>query len=775
MKFNLSVFAFTILSTIYTYGQLDTIERKFNEYRSKTLIEKIYVHMDRPYYLTDETIWFKVYVVDGSFHRPMNVSEVVYIELVDLAGTVHLQLKVLIDDEGNGAGNFNLSTELKTGNYRVRAYTNWMKNFDQGYYFSERVAIINPFLRIEESKIVMNKEYDIKFFPEGGYLVNGQGSRVAFRAINGKGVWVEFSGTIVNSNNDTITVFKPDKFGLGSFYLKPEKGISYKAIIKNINSTLTEHSIPEPLDHGYTIEVKDTTDNRIMVSIRTEASRDQDLIYLFAHTRNIISFTGTQPIKKGSARFLIYKDSLSEGVSHFTVFDSMIRPLCERLYFRKPKNNSYNKMQLNKQVFATREKVNLSIVSSEESNISITVYRIDSIRSIEHSNITSYLSLMSDLNTDIERPNYYFSDSVTQVELDNLMLTHEWKKFKWENIIEGDSLVLDFVPEIDGHLMRGVVRQKVSGNPIGGINVFGSIPAIAQFKTTTTNEKGEFSFALDYTGTEKIIIQTMENNVTIEIVTSSSVRPSTLSQDKFVFSDTQLKQLQMRSIHMQVQNTFDQVYKVPMIEKPRKAPFYGKPDKEYDLDDYTRFPTMEEVLREYVPEVSVRKNRGSYQFFLRNLETNTLLSHEPLVLLDGIPILDHNKLMELDPLQIEKLEIITQPYYFPNHTFDGIVSYSSYKTGIVDLPIDSVMIISYNNYNIQWEFIQPQYEVATMPDVRHLLFWNPEVTINDTEEVNLEFYTSDIVGTYVVEVNGITKQGRTHSNSLVFEVKQKVK
>lgn len=776
MKFNSFVFAFTILSAIQTYGQLDVIEKKFNDYRSKALIEKIYVHMDRPYYLTGETVWFKVYVVDGSFHRPMGVSKVVYIELVDYADTILIKSNVLIDHDGHGYGSFSLSASLKTGNYRARAYTNWMKNFDQGYYFSEAVDIINPFLPLERSKIVMNKEYDLQFFPEGGYLVNGQDSKVAFKATNDKGMGIDFSGVIVDTNNDTIVALKPDKFGIGSFHLKPERGINYKAIVKFINSTSTEYSIPQSVDLGYVMEVKDTMDNRIKVTIGTDASNHQELVYLFVHSRNIISFTGSQSLNGGSTSFLVHKDSISEGVSHFTVFDRMMRPVCERLYFKKVANNDTYVLQLDKRVFATREKVNLSIASSsEESNISVAVYRIDSIRSMEHSNITSHLNLLSDLNTTIESPDYYFSDSVTQVELDNLMLTHKWRRFKWENIIGRDSLVLDFVPEIDGHLIRGVVKQKGSGNPIQGVNVFGSVPSMAQFKTATTNEKGEFSFVLDYSGVEKIIIQTKENNVAIEILIPSLVKTSTVSPHKFVFSDKQLKELQMRSIHMQVQNSFDQVYKVPTLENPRIAAFYDKPDKVYDLDDYTRFPTMEEVLREYVPEVSVRKNRGKYQIFLRNLETNTALSGEPLILLDGTPIFDHNKLMEVDPLLIDKLEIITQPYYFLNIIFDGVVSYSSYKPGMLDSPIDSGLVINYNNYDVLREFVLPQTDVTTMPDVRHLLFWNPDVTINNPDEVKLEFYTSDVVGTYVVKVNGITKQGRTHSNTIVFEVKQKVK
>ena len=91
-------------------------------------------------------------------------------------------------------------------------------------------------------------------------------------------------------------------------------------------------------------------------------------------------------------------------------------------------------------------------------------------------------------------------------------------------------------------------------------------------------------------------------------------------------------------------------------------PFYGKPDVSYLLDDYTRFTTMEEVLREYVAPVTLPIRNGKYE--LRVLNTNkehVFFESPPLVLLNGVPVFDFNRVINYDPLNVKKLEIVTRP------------------------------------------------------------------------------------------------------------------
>jgi uncharacterized protein YfaS (alpha-2-macroglobulin family) len=106
----------------------DTLLPQFEEYMQATLQEKIYLHSDRSFYLAGEICWFKLYDVDASFNKPLEMSKVAYVELLNDKNKPVLQAKIALD-EGFGNGSFQLPADLESGKYKIRAYTNWMKNF----------------------------------------------------------------------------------------------------------------------------------------------------------------------------------------------------------------------------------------------------------------------------------------------------------------------------------------------------------------------------------------------------------------------------------------------------------------------------------------------------------------------------------------------------------------------------------------------------------------------------------------------------------------------
>lgn len=114
-------------------GLLQTLSGQSNNYRSGILQEKVFVHLDKPFYMTGEIIWCKLYCVEGYSHRPLSVSKVAYVELLDGDNKPVFQGKVLLSD-GQGSGSFYLTTSINSGTYRLRAYTNWMKNTGTGSF-----------------------------------------------------------------------------------------------------------------------------------------------------------------------------------------------------------------------------------------------------------------------------------------------------------------------------------------------------------------------------------------------------------------------------------------------------------------------------------------------------------------------------------------------------------------------------------------------------------------------------------------------------------------
>ena len=148
---------------------LNEIQSSFNEYKSYSLREKIFTHTDKDLYVAGDIVWFKLYVVNADDNKPIDLSKVTYVEILNADQKPILQTKVELD-KGVGNGSLYLPVSLNSGVYKFRAYTNWMKNFDAAYFFEKSITIINTLktLKIEEPKPHF---YDVQFFPEGGDLV----------------------------------------------------------------------------------------------------------------------------------------------------------------------------------------------------------------------------------------------------------------------------------------------------------------------------------------------------------------------------------------------------------------------------------------------------------------------------------------------------------------------------------------------------------------------------------------------------------------------------
>ena len=181
---------------------------------------------------------------------------------------------------------------------------------------------------------------------------------------------------------------------------------------------------------------------------------------------------------------------------------------------------------------------------------------------------------------------------------------------------------------------------------------------------------------------------------------------------------------------------------------------------------------MEEVLREYITGINVRLRQGNYSLISIDQRNHAVFENNPLVLIDGVPVFDMNKLMAYNPLKIKKAEVLHKKYYYNSFIAEGIVSYSTYKGDLEGFQFDpSTIELSYDGLQLQREFYSPQYNTeeqrqSRLHDYRNVLYWNPEVKSNEQS-----FYTSDIKGKYVVVVQGINADGRAGYSTISFDVK----
>ena len=762
---------------------LATLGRKLGQYQRQALVEQLYLHLDRPAYVAGETMWLKAYAVEGTAHRPLAMSKVAYVEVLDAAQRPVLQAKVaLVQAMGQGA--FELPPDLPTGRYTVRAYTNWMKNAGPAFYFHCPITVVNTLQAMPAAPPTAQtgSGYEVQFFPEGGQLVRGLPGRVAFKVTDQQGHSVAASGTVTDAGGATVASFQTLKFGLGSFLLTPAAaGAAYKATVRLPGGAVVSSKLPAVAEQGYALLVTDNGPTQLTVAVQTQANGTEPL-RLLAHTGQQVTVTATAALVAGRAAFQVDKRLLRPGITHFTVFSGQ-RPVGERLYFRRPSHPLVIQGKASAAAYGPRSRVQLQVGAAQPAALSLAVYRLDSLATTAPADISSYLLLAADLPGFIEDAGYYFRDSsaTAQLAADNLMLTQGWRRFKWEDVMAGQAPTNTYPPELNGYLLQGRINQA-TGAPASGVPAYLSLPGRNfKFVSSLSRPDGVVQFELpDFYGLRKLVFQTnslQDSTYRIELLSPFTAGGSSGAPGLAPLSNRLANALSERHLQVQAQREFQaQLPRYRTVPSDTLA-FYGQPDEKFRLDDYTRFPTLEEVMREYVPAVLVRKRKDGFHFIVIDRPRHINLRDNPLTLLDGLPVFNINQLMAFDPLKIKRLEVIANRYFMGQQVYDGVVSFTTYKGDLAGFPLNPhALIEEYEAMQVPREFYAPRYDTeaqqrSRLPDLRNLLYWNPDVRLTAGQPQTLDFFTSDQAGRYLVVTQGITKNGQLGSTSFTLDVK----
>lgn len=767
-----------------SYAQvLDRIQTSFKQYHNQILQEKIYVHTDKDFYLCGELLWFKIYNVDAGTIRPVNISKIAYVDVLDDANNSILQAKIELKN-GAGNGSFFIPVTLRNGNYKLRAYTNWMKNFGPEVFFEKAITIVNALAEPAPAVKASPRPYDIRFFAEGGNLISGVPATIGFKATDTDGNGIALSGSVIDQHNDTVARFQSLKFGMGSFLLTPKANSAYKAVVRVNNSTTLIKELPPVSASGYAIHlVANNNQPEVMLSSRGQGNSP---LHFFVHSGHQVILAQTLvPDANGNARVGIDKTKLGEGINHFTLFNNSGQPVSERLYFNRPKLLSL--VASAAADYKLRSEVPINITATDisgnpqQANLSMAVFKLDSLNTINSEDIAEYLWLRPEINGAIESPGYYFESVTTQTDkaLDNLLLTQGWSRYKWDDVLAAKPLSeFTYLPEYNGHLITGQLTSKTNASPLNIMAYMGVIGK-KQFYGAAADSTGRILFnTKDFYGPGEMVLQTTEQDsiYNISIANPFSEKFTTAKLPAFQLGRQLQNPLLNNSINMQVQNIYSgtklkQYYK-PAIDTNF---FYGSHYKTYMLDAYTRFNTTEEVLREYIAEVNVTKRDD--HFHIKVISPNGFLQDgDPLVLLDGVPVLNIDKVFTIDPLKIKRLEMVNQVYFWGPVFADGIISLSSYKGDMGGLEIDPhAVVLDYEGMQLQREFYSPVYDTAEqkksrLPDFRTVLYWAPDVNTDQKGNAKVSFYTSDKTGKYVAVFQGLTNSGKAGSCYFKFDV-----
>lgn len=148
MKLKLVIPALLVLGICFSFaGKLvqdpfSALIKHYQEYAKTNAQEKVHLHLDKPFYAIGDDIWFKAYVINAQTFEPSNISKALYVELINEQNIVKTQLKLPMES-GITWGDFKLPDTLSEGNYRIRAYTQWMRNAGPEYFFDKTIKIGN--------------------------------------------------------------------------------------------------------------------------------------------------------------------------------------------------------------------------------------------------------------------------------------------------------------------------------------------------------------------------------------------------------------------------------------------------------------------------------------------------------------------------------------------------------------------------------------------------------------------------------------------------------
>ena len=766
---------------------LGGLTAKLRQHEARDPHEKLLLHLDRPLYLSGETMWFKVYAVEGTTGHPLPLSSVAYVEVLNARHQLVLQGKVALR-EATGQGSFLLPTGLPAGAYTVCAYTSWMRNFEPDTYFHTMVTVVNT----GAASGATGKDsatYDAQFFPEGGNLVRGLPGRVGFKITNRAGRGVAATGKVLNQRGAVVATFQTLRLGMGSFELTPAPGPdAYTAVVQLPNGQPLTRDLPRALEQGYALRLDQTDPARLRLTVTASPGRPAT-VYLLGHAHQHIALATRLTLANGQASTTLERAALPEGITHFTVFTAEQQPVCERLYFRPPTRTLALTARPDKAQYGIRDKVQLQVSAAEgttplAASLSMAVYRLDSLNQQALPALDRVLWLTSELKGTVENPDYYFTATGPEAReaTDNLLLTQGWSRWRWADVLAATPPAREFLPETNGPLVRARLTRAGTQVPVPSVMTYLATPSrVVRLSNAMSNAQGLVQFELgSFNDPHEIMLQAdPAQDSTSRLTVLDPFSPRYAEGRAWPVGLVPRFQADYARRHLQAQaeRTFADRHRFEFApEKVDSLAFYGKPSEQYLLDKYTRFKVMEEVLREYVPGVLVRIRKDGFHLLVVD-KTNKSVLETPLTLLDGVPVFDANKIMALDPLKIRKLEVVDGRYYQGQAVYNGIVSFTTYKGDLEGFQLDPrVLVQQYEGVQRQREFYAPRYDTpaaqqSRLPDLRNLLYWNPNIDLAGPAAQTLSFYTGDQAGRYLVVLQGLSAAGRPGSTSFVMEVK----
>ncbi|GAB5523941.1 MAG: hypothetical protein Roseis2KO_18130 [Roseivirga sp.] len=786
---------------------LDTITSSLEKYITEFPEEKVYIHTDRHHYAQGEVIWLKSYLVAGSYHQPSPISNNVYVDLYspekELISTVLLR-----SEEGFAAGQIQLPQELTSGSYMLRGYTSWMKNFDNDYFFEKEINILEFDGKVAKADAAFNADIDLAFFPEGGQMVNGVAGRIAFKSISSTGLSAKTTGTIYDKDGNEKAKFETAHDGMGFFALTPDANTSYYAVVDGSDQRF---DLPEVAEQGFSVSANNSLKDILRLTFRTnEKTQDKEKLYVVVQSRGAVSYAFNLDLTKNIAFSNIPKKTIPSGIAQVTLFNEDGVPLLERLIFIK--RELYNlSVKTDKETYSPREKVTATVQLTDlagnpaKGNFSLAAVDISqTLTETPSQTIESNLLLSSDLKGYIENPTYYFEkeDPERLRHLDLVMMTHGWRKFRWEDLMNQKYPEVTYLIE-KGLNIRGRLVDKFNGKPIpkGSVTYFDNslIPPLIEKVKTDDQGIWEINNIIAYDNSPVTLQGENKRGKKLVSFTQDSLKGADAPGD-WINTEIGIQQAHELQVFLQkskerqlIDDAYDfdstativegVVVEAERFKEEQVQSVYGAGEVSFGFDEVTESTLLSrnplEVLQGRLAGVLITGSGPQVSVQIRGAASLLGGAQPPLFLLNDIPT-DLQTILYIPAVDIERVEVFKGPSaaIFGANGASGALAFYTYKGGGVSKKpaegiYSTVLRAAYQGYR---EFYAPKYAVAKpehiKPDRRVLMHWEPLIATDDSGMAEIEFWNSDLPSKVRFDVQGLTLNGQPLVANTTYEVKK---
>lgn len=456
---------------------------RFNMYNPQ---EKVYLHFDNTGYFKGEYIRFKAYITRCDTEKKTDLSHILYVELINPSGDIVEKRKLKIVD-GEADGDIKVDSIQTTGFYEVRAYTRYMTNWGQNACFSRVFPIFKvpktegdysrleldkfsyknrlPNTRLDEEQVIVDTyshAISVKFYPEGGDMVTGLQSKVAFTVTDENGGRIKTKGYIEDEKKQKVCDIASDTLGRGAFDITPYKGKKYFAVVSNNKNKEQRYELPQPKDDGTVMRLNMMEEIDIIATINNSLGMQGRLLgYVMMHNGTIIECDTMTAEPSHTLKFNRFV--LPEGVNQLTVFDSNGQIQSERLLFNFPtaKEQDSIKMTSTTTNLTSCCKVIFKLQTEPNASISFSAMDAATMNNGWEGNMKTWTLLSSEVRGYIDHPEYYFEadDDRHRKDADLLMMIQGWRRYDFK-LMEGLTEMKNRQPIENKLYLFGQIKSK---------------------------------------------------------------------------------------------------------------------------------------------------------------------------------------------------------------------------------------------------------------------------------------------------------------------------